>query len=187
MEADIIIQKGAYIELIMNRGTINLDPGLFMPITQYDPQLIGGDVFDMDNMIEGSLNKILSINQQNISGDKDFQDEISILKRSKSGINSIPYSAVISIDLSAGDIHLISQVTGNLTVNSSNIETGQTGVIAFTIDSIGGYSIASGSGTWQKYNDSPYDFPDCNLADVKYRIYYAILESSIIEYSIQAI
>lgn len=152
----------------------------------YDPTTVEGDAFDMDNMVAGTTNKILTTAQQNIDGDKDFQDEISVSKRSKSGINAISYALTVSVDFAAGDVHEIAQVTGNLTVNTTNVEDGQTGAITFTIDATGGYTIASGSGTWQKYDDSAYDFADCNVASTEYHVFYFIRNSTIY-YSIQAI
>ncbi len=119
--------------------------------------------------------------------DTKVDNEIKIEKRSKAGSIGITYGLTVSVDFAEGDFHQISQVTGNMTINGSNIENGQTGVITFTIDATGGYTIASGTGTWQKYDDSAYDFTDCNVANTKYRVFYAILESNIIEYSIQAI
>ena len=152
----------------------------------YDPGTVEGDAFDMDNMTAGSTNDILTKSTQSIDGDKTFNDEIIGTERSKAGINSIAYSAAITVDFSAGDLHEVGEIIGNLTINTSNIENGQTGVIVLPIDSTGAYTIASGSGTWQMYDDSPYDISDCNVADTTYHIFYMIL-SSTIYYSIQAV
>lgn len=45
----------------------------FLDKPTYDPTNIGGDVFDMDNMVEGSVNKILTNSNQDIKGIKSFE------------------------------------------------------------------------------------------------------------------
>ena len=105
---------------------------------------------------------------------------------SKAISDSIAYAASVSVDFDGVGIHEIAEVTGNLTINGTNLQNNQSGVITFTIDSTGGYTIASGTGTWQKYDDSPYDFANCNVADTEYHIKYVIL-STTIYYTIEAV
>jgi hypothetical protein len=65
---------------IANEDLINLgyltdefgDPTDIMKKSIYDPTSIEGDVFDMDNMVEGDVNKILTNETQLIKGEKTF-------------------------------------------------------------------------------------------------------------------
>lgn len=184
--SDINVQITQHqINVSMRRVPVSSGSSGDMLASVYDPNSVQGDAFDMDNMVAGATNDILTTGAQNIDGDKTFNYEIIGTQRSLAGINSINYAAVISVDFSAGDLHNVGNVTGNMTINTTNVSNGQTGVIAFTVDSTGGYTLASGTGTWKMYDDSPYDIPDCNVADTTYHIFYMII-NNIIYYSIQA-
>lgn len=53
--------------------TDNLESLGYMKKDTYDPTDVGGDVFDMDNMVEGGVNKILTNDNQEIKGIKSFE------------------------------------------------------------------------------------------------------------------
>ena len=49
------------------------DSDLYLDKATYDPNDVAGDVFDMDNMVEGGTNKILTNVGQSIKGIKEFE------------------------------------------------------------------------------------------------------------------
>jgi hypothetical protein len=105
-------------------------------------------------------------------------DEIIAQKRTKSAINSISYAASITINFSLADTHIIGIITGNLTINTSNVSPGQTGVIIYTMNGTGGYIIALGTGTWSKIEGSLL-ITDCKTASTTYLIYFNIIGTEI--------
>ena len=186
MIAQVTVEDNSKVELTIDD---NNDVTLSVTGIYVNASITGNffdkDTDDTDDINEGTTNLFLKPTQQDIDGDKDFQNEVSVAERSKSGINSIAYALSVTVNFESGDIHKIGTITGNITVNTSNVEDGQTGVIQLVVDATGGYTVASGTGTWKKYDDSAYDFADCNAASTKYHIFYLIVDS-IIFYSIQA-
>jgi len=153
--------------------------------------ILAGNVLSVIYVNDGSTEYFVRVDETEILLDFDgvqlsiSADGITANKRTYQVESSISYAAAVAVDLQTKDNFAIGQVTGNLTINASNIQNGQQGYIYFTIDSTGGYSMALGSGTWQAFDNS-IDIAAANVADTEYFLFF-LVRNNTIYYNINSI
>lgn len=92
---------------------------LYLDLITYDPTNVSGDAFDMDNMVDGTTNKVLTTGTQTISGDKT----VSSLKSYAEAPYTITASASPAISRANGGIQVLT-LDQNATI-SEDLATGE--------------------------------------------------------------